>query len=82
MPLQNTRIAGSCRVAAPLEQDPGPCPGWGPETTDTAAILVVDDNDDNRYTLIHRLDMASLNRTQLTPATSGESAAPRSSSGR
>src|SRR5580704_11950084 len=23
MPLQNTRIAGSCRVAAPLEQDPG-----------------------------------------------------------
>jgi PleD family two-component response regulator len=43
-------------VAAPLEQDPGPCPGWGPETTDTAAILVVDENDDNRYTLIHRLE--------------------------
>jgi CheY-like chemotaxis protein len=30
--------------------------GWGPEATDTTAVLVVDDNDDNRYTLIHRLD--------------------------
>src|SRR6266576_232280 len=60
------------RVAAPPGKDQRPCGEGRPVSADSPALLVVDDNDDNRYTLTRRLTREGY--TNLTTATNGREA--------
>src|SRR5207245_7592039 len=60
------------RAAAPPRKDQRPCGERWIVSADGPALLVVDDNDDNRYTLTRRLTREGY--SNLTTATNGREA--------